>query len=147
MFKKILIWFFAILGGIFFCLLVGLAYLIIADPFNLRPLITMFMATAPTSEERVSSNRAIETIVQPPAFEEKSDSSTGDTTLDTSPQTLPVTDAQAEALESVGLEAQALSQVQEACFVRILGQARVDEVKAGAVPTAAEFFNARECLP
>ncbi len=60
--------------------------------------------------------------------------------------TLPMTEAQAQALDSVGISASAISEEQEACFVRVLGQTRVDEVKAGAIPTAAEFFSARGCL-
>lgn len=146
MIKKILLWFFAVLGGIFFCILVALAYLIIADPFNLRPIITMFMATTPVIQVSESVNSRIDTAVPSESPNGTTPESTGADGSNAQVQTVPVTDAQADALKSVGLEASAISQAQEACFVRILGQARVDEVKAGAVPTAAEFFSARECL-
>gem|GEM_PF-2118742 len=39
-----------------------------------------------------------------------------------------------------------ISPDQEACFVEVLGQARVDEIKAGDSPTATEFFEARGCI-
>ncbi len=55
MFKKILLWFFAALGVIFFCILVALSWFIITDPFNLRPIITMMIKTTSSDEVRTSS--------------------------------------------------------------------------------------------
>jgi hypothetical protein len=139
MFKKILIGFFATLGVIFFCILVGLAYFIIADPFNLRPMVSMLLATPQSNSGLEVSNTADGEIIAPVSNSESTD---GSSTLRES----AVTPEQSAALESVGLSPSAISADQEACFVRILGQARVDEVKAGAVPSAAEFIRASECL-
>ena len=142
MFKKILIGFFATLGVIFFCILIGLAYFIIADPFNLRPMVSTFLAPSQSNsafEINDSTEREMGNQMAPESGGGSGDGSS-------SPTEPSVTAEQAAALESVGLSPSAISADQEACFVRILGQVRVDEVKAGAVPSAAEFFQARECI-
>lgn len=135
MLKKLIVGFFAVLGFIFFCILLVLAYLIIADPFNLRPLVTLLLESqsSPVTQEVSPTTEVSQPSVSPG-------------TEAVPAAGVPVTSEQAEALESVGLTPSSISADQEACFVRILGQERVDAVKAGDVPSASEFFSARECL-
>lgn len=140
MFKKILIGFFASLGVIFFCILVGLAYLIIADPFNLRPMVSLLLQTQAEQSESSGGTIIKDELRGVPV-------PTGESNISVESATnISVTSEQSKAMESVGLSPNSISADQEACFVGILGQARVDEVKAGAVPSASEFFSARECL-
>ena len=58
--------------------------------------------------------------------------------------------AQVEALVSLGIDPSAvpttISAEQETCFVNQLGIDRVQEIKAGAVPSAWEFMQAESCL-
>jgi hypothetical protein len=61
----------------------------------------------------------------------------------------PVSAQQAEALESVGIAPSAalnFTSAEQACFEATLGAARVAEIKAGAVPTMAEFAVASACV-
>jgi hypothetical protein len=152
---KILVRFFAVLGVIFFFILLGLGYVIVADPFHLRPLVSLLLAPPPSSGGAVVSPPAREGYLPSTPVDPEDVQGTDDVTsisdsvtppMPASPNSVPVTSAQAEALESVGLTAAAISPEQEACFVSILGQARVDEVKAGTIPSAAEFVRASGCL-
>lgn len=58
--------------------------------------------------------------------------------------------SQEKALETFGIDpASVPSEItpeQEACFVSILGEARVAEIKAGATPTMAEYLKAKGCI-
>jgi len=58
--------------------------------------------------------------------------------------------AQVEALVSLGVDPDAvpssISAEQEACFVEALGEERVGEIRAGAVPNALEFLRAQGCI-
>lgn len=58
--------------------------------------------------------------------------------------------AQIDALVSLGIDPDAVpssvSAEQEACFVGVLGEERVAEIKAGAVPGNLEFLRARSCI-
>ncbi len=61
----------------------------------------------------------------------------------------PTSEKQEAALRSLGIDPGAVNSVtpeQEACFVRTLGQERVDAIKGGAVPTPVDYVKARECL-
>lgn len=136
-----ILWFFAVLGFIFFWIIIGVIYFIIADPFNLRPLVKMMWQAQTTSTAAPSNDVSNFNRVE---SETKSDSPDAVSLPSSGP-----TDAQSAVLKSFGLDAGVAAQVtpqQEACFVEILGQARVDEVIAGAVPTASEFFAVRGCL-
>lgn len=60
-----------------------------------------------------------------------------------------ISDEQAQALRAFGIDPSAVQNVtpeQEACFVRTLGQERVDEIKSGATPGPADYFKAKVCL-
>lgn len=111
------------LGVIFFILLIVLAYVIIADPFNLRPLYTLLTAPAPITATSTPSIKTTNPLLTP---------------------------AQEQALQKIGVDPAKLPTTitpqMEACFVSSLGQKRVDEIKKGASPTPADYFAARSCL-
>lgn len=125
--KKFFTIFFVVLGVIFFAILLLIAYLFIFDPYNIKPFIfgvdkpavTQVETTAPANSETAPANSAL------------------------SP-------AQQSALEAVGVSPDSVPQnftpEQISCFEEILGKARVDEIKAGGTPSAAEFFKAKECI-
>lgn len=129
--KKILNIFFVVLGVIFFIIILVATYLFIADPLNLKPII--FPEDNPVTPVENSIN-------------ENNDKQTEDA-VDKKPA---LSDGQEKMLETVGIDpASVPSQItedQEACFVEILGEARVQEIKDGDTPTVAEFFKARACL-
>jgi hypothetical protein len=143
-----------VLGVLFFIQLVGLGYLVVADPFNLRPLAVMLWQASSTKTAAVdtgSSIPATETTVQGTSTEpvDPSADKTSEVVVPTVPQPTAVNSAQAKALQSVGLDTSAIANItpaQESCFVSILGAVRVGDIKAGAVPTAGEFFSVRSCL-
>lgn len=58
--------------------------------------------------------------------------------------------AQKQALIAVGIDPgkvpSSIDANQEACFEAALGEARVGEIKAGAVPSATEFLKAKSCI-
>lgn len=61
-----------------------------------------------------------------------------------------LTDNQKQALSSFGIDPASvpstISAEQEACFVAELGGSRVAEIKAGASPSAIDFFKAKGCI-
>ncbi len=116
--KKFFNVFFVTLGVIFSIIILIGIFFVITDPFNLKPLIF---------------------------GGESSESMTGDG--DSHPL---LNESQEQALENFGINpAQVPSEItpeQEACFVEKLGQARVDEIKAGDSPTATDYFKAKDCI-
>ena len=70
-----------------------------------------------------------------------------ESTTDKNPLLSP---AQEKALRTIGIDPTSIpssfTPEQEACFVRILGESRVAEIKAGSTPTPAEYFQAKSCL-
>ena len=118
--------FFVVLGVIFLLLIIAVSVFLIVDPFGLRQAF-------------VSQGGA--------GGYETYTSDTEGVTEDRNPALSP---AQERALESFGIDpAQIPTEItpdQEACFVARLGEARVAEIKAGATPTATEFFKARDCV-
>lgn len=139
--KMFILWFFAVLGFIFFWIIVGVIYFVVADPFNLRPIIKMLWQE--TAAETVLMDRTISETDQSVSTE------TNDVSENPTKDTSGLNAEQSAALKAVGLGTDAITSItaeQEACFVKVLGQARVNAVKAGAVPTASEFFSVRGCL-
>ena len=119
--------FFVTLGVIFFILIIAGISFIVIDPWHIRPLLWPKTTTVtPTS--------------------------TGTTpTSSTAPAAINfLNESQRAALQKFGIDPASLPTTitasQEACFVGVLGQARVDEIKAGAVPSALEFLRASACL-
>lgn len=74
-----------------------------------------------------------------------SDTSTNTTTEAGSGSGSP-SQAQVEAAAAVGVEIPAFTETQLQCFVGIFGEARVTEIKNGAVPTALEMYKGKSCL-
>lgn len=139
---KLIYRFFVTLGVIFFLLLLGLAYFVIVDPYNLRPLIMSMYQKDSDSQEVV------------PQPNKNSADSSKDVQSEASPQATSeggvVNENQAKALESVGIDPASIpnqfTPEQTKCFVGILGQARVDAIVAGDTPTPADFFKAKNCI-
>ncbi len=127
---------FVALGIIFVILIAFLAYLFIADPFNIKPMIFgSFAPSAKTGDKAtVGANETMNASSTTPAV-------SGGFSL---------SEAQIQALVSFGIDPSVIpstvSPEMEACFVSALGDARVGEVKAGAVPSAFEFFKAKSCI-
>jgi len=101
------------------CLLLILAgtYLFVFDPLNLKPLF--FGGTATDSAAESDKNPLLS-----PAQEKTLE------TFGVNPASIP----------------SSITPEQEACFISVLGEARVQEIKAGDSPTATEMFNAKGCI-
>ncbi len=129
--KNIVTQIFVTLGVLFLVFLIFLSYFFIADPFGLKPLL--FGSPASMQSSGVSNT----------------DENTTNDTSDTSGG-FELSSAQIEALVALGIDPSAvpssISAEQEACFVGVLGEARVGEIKAGAVPSAFEFMKAKSCI-
>ncbi len=134
---KILNIFFVVLGVIFLALLIAGAYVVIADPFHLWPLVQMLRA--PAASPAPSSAGASNSPAVPKG-------TTGGTTPSKNSLLTP---EQAKTLESFGINPASLptsiTPVMEACFTEKLGAARVAEIKKGSAPTPIDFFTARAC--
>jgi hypothetical protein len=137
--KNIITSIFVTLGVIFLILIIIGSYLFITDPYNLKPIL--FGAAAPTQSTSapVSNTPATKntTATETPAQGEVAGG-------------FELSSAQVDALISLGIDPAAvpssISTEQEACFVGVLGEARVGEIKAGAVPGALEFMKAKPCI-
>lgn len=61
-----------------------------------------------------------------------------------------LSDDQKRAIEAMGIDSNSVptsvSGEQESCFIGVLGQARVDEIKNGAVPSMSEYVRAKACI-
>ncbi len=61
-----------------------------------------------------------------------------------------LSEAQKQALVAAGIDPSkvptSVSAAQETCFVAALGDAKVAEIKAGAVPSAMELLKAKSCI-
>lgn len=135
--KKFFTIFFVILGVIFFCIILALAYLWVADPYNIKPYIYQ----TNTSETDINKGQK-----ESP----ESTSSTTATTEASAGVSGGLTEGQQNALELVGIDPavlpEKLTPEQEQCFVGEFGQVRVDEIKAGASPTPLEVLTGKHCL-
>ncbi|RJR12997.1 hypothetical protein C4585_02675 [Candidatus Parcubacteria bacterium] len=111
--------FFQLLGVIFFLLILAGVYFYFADPIGMRATL-----------ESVSTS-----------------SETGTTQKDAHPY---LSDGQENALRAVGVDPSKLpssfTAEQQACLIGVVGEARANEIKAGALPTPVEIFKAKDCL-
>lgn len=125
-FLKILNYFFTTLGVIFFIIIMIGVYLFVADPFNLRPVISSF--TAPSSITNDVGGSAAATSDKNPLL---------------SPE-------QEKMLESVGIDPANLptevTPELENCLVDKVGAQRANEIANGADPTPVEILKASACL-
>ena len=125
MLKKLLTYFFCTLGVLFFLLMCAGAYVWFSDAYGVRTLVTML--TSP-----------------PNAYEHT------EVTGDGIDKHSALNEAQEAALETVDINPEnvpsSITPAQETCFVEVLGQSRIDEIKAGESPTPAEILQAGKCL-
>lgn len=134
--KHILTQVFVTLGVIFLILILIGVYFFVTDPYNLKPML--FGGSAP-----------IQNTGAPDSSAQREDDETTSSEAATSGG-FELSDAQVDALISLGIDPasvpSSISAEQEACFVGVLGEARVAEVKAGAVPSAFEMMQAQSCI-
>jgi len=117
---KILNIFFVTLGVIFFILLMIGLYLLVADPFDIKPLIfPAASSTAGAATSTPSSNPLI-------SSEQKA------------------------ALEKLGIDTAKLpstiSPAMETCFTEKLGTTRTNEIKQGSLISAIDLIKVQSCL-
>lgn len=124
--KKFFTIFFVTLGVIFLIILSIVGYLLMTSP-TLKALFLDSKATTTTTTASTTKTSA--------------------PVVDKNPI---LNDKQEKALETFGIDPatvpSSITPAQEACFVKILGQTRVNEIKAGDTPTATEFFQAKSCI-
>ncbi|MBY0537931.1 hypothetical protein K2P47_00870 [Patescibacteria group bacterium] len=127
--------FFVALGVIFFFILIGVTYFVIADPLNLRPVVMSLY----NSREEVRADETQLTNEQPQTSNDAPETTTNMMTVE-----------QEQALEAVGISPTAVpaqfTPQQIECFTGILGEQRVNEIKAGDTPTMTEFYQAKDCV-
>ncbi len=119
--KKFLTYFFVTLGVVFFIIICAGAYIWFADPFEIRPFISVM--TGKDASEFIETS-----------------------SVDKNPALSP---AQESALEKIGIDPATLptsiTSEMENCFVSKLGESRVSEIKTGDSPTPTEIFTTRSC--
>jgi hypothetical protein len=129
---------FMILGAVFLLLIVIGIIFFIADPYEIRPLLF---------DEAVQTQNSTAPTLNTQSATETSTSSTLEGEVVGG---FALSSAQIEALVSLGIDPavvpSTISAAQEECFVGVLGSARVQEIKAGAVPNALEFLKAKSCI-
>lgn len=129
--QTLISWFFYILGVIFFILILGGVYFYVADPFGLRKMVPLFMQQpqAETSEAG-EKEEAVPTKA-----------------ADKNPA---LSASQEAALENVGINPAAVpssvTDAQKTCMINAVGEARANEIKAGAMPTMTEIVKAKSCF-
>lgn len=125
--------FFITLGIIFFLLIIVIAYLIIADPFEIRPLIKSFQGDLSVVEESMdqTSMKNIDDSV----------------VVDKNPL---LNTSQEKTLEALGIDPATIPTTftpdMEVCAVEKLGAQRVEEIKGGATPTVMDYMKGKDCL-
>lgn len=122
------------LGVIFFILILIGTYFFITDPYNLKPLLFGSPVKTQTTKTDTTETKTSDTAT-----------ATGATTGG-----FQLSAEQKQALVAFGIDPatvpSSISPAQETCFINVLGNARVSEIKAGAVPSALEFFKAKSCI-
>lgn len=114
------------LCGVLFLVELGvLGWFYVADPLG------MFESKSPAE---------LKTMVTEGATSEASDSNSAEPAAGSPSQ------AQVEAAAAVGVDIPTFTEAQLQCFVSIFGEARVNEIKNGAVPTALEMYKGKSCL-
>lgn len=147
---KIFKYFFITLGVLFFLLIVFLVYFFTFDPLGLKPLWQSFAGTEFNMTKTTTTEEG-DAIQETTISVTNESASKTPTEAEVAPAPNPaLSTEQNQALETIGVDASTLptsiSPEQEQCFISILGEARVNEIKAGALPTAIEFFQARGCI-
>jgi len=121
---------FVTLGVILVLVVLAIGYLVIADPFHIKPMLLGSSAGGSVSE----TTTADVTPVGAP--------STG--------ESFTLSEAQREALRGLGIDPatvpSTITPLQVACFEEQLGADRVSEIRAGGVPSAFELFKVKSCI-
>lgn len=111
------------LGFIFLLLILAGVYFYFADPLGIRTLPAEKTNDAPSSETGSSAGG------------------------DAHPY---LSEGQEKILRAVGVDPAklptSLTPEQQACLINAVGEARANEIKAGALPTPVEIFKAKGCL-
>ena len=112
-------------------------YVLYKNPFNVRGLLLYKLGL-----------KEIEIQVSPSTVPGTTQPTTAPAggTADTA---LPINDAQKDALDNLGIDAEALPPItpeMEACFREKLGDQRVGEIMAGDTPGVMDMFKAGSCL-
>ena len=134
--KKFLNIFFVTLGVIFFALILISGFLFLSNYLDAKktPLLS--------ETEQIESVGEGESDVAPISDDEP----VGDNT-DKHPL---LNESQEAVLETFGIDPadvpNEITPEQEACFVEALGAERVEEIKAGELPNAIDFFKAGGCI-
>ncbi len=130
--RTLLSWFFYILGVIFFVLILAGGYFYVTDPFGLREILPLLMQQ-PASASEPEESAAVNEV--PAKSEDKNPA---------------LSASQEAALENVGINPAALptsvSDEQKTCLINAVGEARANEIKAGAMPTPMEILKAKSCF-
>ncbi len=136
--KQFTVGMFVVLGGAFLVVLFIIGYLYFVDPYNLKPLFNSSGEITPVSiETSLESTEPTDSdvIVQPGS---------------TATAGFVLSEPQRSALVGLGVDPAAVptevSAAQEECFIDVLGKARVEELKAGAVPGTMELLRAQSCI-
>jgi hypothetical protein len=128
-----------VFGVIFLVLLIILGIFFIADPYNIKPLIFGSIPKTITVQKEENPKEELSEVDNSTTTTETNNG--GGFTLSTE---------QKQALVSFGIDPatvpSTISAEQEACFTAVLGASRVEQIKAGAVPSAVEFFKAKSCI-
>lgn len=122
--KKFLQVLFITLGVIFSLLLAVGAYLYVADPYGLKPIIKSLKGESSSTASPASSSASNKNPI--------------------------LTAEQAQALKAAGIDPATLPSTitpeMEKCFFAQLGATRANEIKGGAQPTMSDYFTARSCF-
>jgi hypothetical protein len=157
--KKIILYFLALLGSVFLIILIGLTYFYITDPFNLKPLIfgTEFKIESAIDLKKESTEKTESAAVPAMVLDETVNTVVEDvkstdvvSTTKAAVSDFTLSQAQKDALLNLGIPPEAVPTVisaeQEQCFIQVLGEERVKEIKAGAIPGTFEFIKAQSCI-
>lgn len=113
-----------VLGIIFFIIIIIAVYLYVADPYGIKPFIKSLTAQSTSTKNGAGSVTTSKNALLSPS--------------------------QVQALKQIGVDPATLpskiTPAMEACFYAKLGDKRVNEIKNGSTPTAADFFAARTCI-
>lgn len=139
--KRIIVNILAVFGLIFIFIILSVVYIFVADPFNLKPIFSPITVIDTFSPER-------DEVVK----EDKLPNESNVVKENTMPDRVEFTISaeQRQALINLGVSPDSiptsLSLEQEQCFIDVLGQARVDEIKSGDIPGPIEFIRAQACI-
>ena len=133
--RALLSWFFYILGVIFFVLILAGTYFYVTDAYGVRTFVSLMTSSTTAPQEVIQETTPQGNKVTEPVQK------------DANPY---LSENQESALEKAGINPAALptsvSDTQKTCMINAVGEARANEIKAGAMPTAVEIFKAKSCF-